>query len=262
MDPRQHSGGMSRILVIDDDKKSSELLTGCFRAEGFETTSVCDFGRELKSRVSGADQYDLIVLSLMLSGTSDFEVLKSLRSRFDTPVVMLTTRDRKTDGIIGLEMGADAFMLKPFNPRELVAYVRAILRRTRGPHRRGHGPGKICVGDVELDTASGVVRHSGKRLHLTPVELGFLALLLGSAGQVITPEQLAEAVLGRTLSPFDRSVSVHMGNLRKKLGHRLGEIERIITVRGRGYIYVNPHERDSTSRRTVSGWSGLAGSCQ
>jgi two-component system response regulator CpxR len=239
---------MSRILVIDDDRKSRELLTGCFKAEGFETTSVFDSELELKRRVRRADQYDLIVLSTMLSGASGFEILKSLRPGSDTPVLMLTTRDKKTDGVLGLEMGADAYMLKPFNPRELVAYVRAILRRTKDQHRRYSKPEKISVGDVELDTATRVVRHCGEQLHLTRVEFGFLEMLLGAAGRVITSEQLAEGVLGRALSADDRSVSVHMGNLRKKLGHRLGELERIVTVRGRGYVYANPRERNVMSQ--------------
>ncbi|MDA8306207.1 MAG: response regulator transcription factor [Deltaproteobacteria bacterium] len=238
---------MCRILVIDDDSESCELLTGCFKAERFETTSVRDGGHGLKLAASAADQYDLIVLSVTLSGISAFEVLKSLRPQFDTPVVMLTTRDKKVDGIIGLEMGADAFMLKPFNPRELVAYARAILRRTKDHHRRTFIPERISVGDIELDTVTRVAHRCGERLNLTSVEFGFLEMLLRSAGQVITSEQLAEGVLGRTLSAYDRSVSVHVGNLRKKLGHRLGEIERIITVRGQGYIYANPQEHNFMS---------------
>ncbi len=233
---------MSRILVIDDDRKSCETLSDCFRAEGFEIASVCESGRELKRTVLGADRYDLIVLSMTLPGVSGFEILQSLRPRFDTPVVMLTTRDRKAEGIIGLEMGADAFMLKPFNPRELVAYARTILRRTRS------APQTIRVGEVELDPASHVVRHHGEQIHLTPVEFGFLEMLLRAAGRVIPSEQLAESVLGRALSPYDRSVSVHMGNLRRKLGNSPGETERIITVRGRGYLYANPKNHDCLSQ--------------
>ena len=235
---------MSRILVIDDDRKSCEALSDCFRAEGFET--VHDSGRELKQTLPGADRYDLIVLSMTLPEISGFEILKSLRPRCDTPVVMLTTRDRKAEGIIGLEMGADAFMLKPFNPRELIAYTRTILRRTRG--RSNCAPQSIRVGEVELDPASRVVRHFGEQIHLTPVEFGFLEMLLRAAGRVIPSEQLAESVLGRALSPYDRSVSVHMGNLRKKLGNSPGETERIITVRGRGYLYVNPKNHDCLSQ--------------
>jgi two-component system response regulator CpxR len=141
-------------------------------------------------------------------------------------------------------MGADAFMLKPCNPRELIAYTRAILRRTQDQRQGDFTPEKIRVGDVELDTATRVAHHGGEQVHLTPTEFGILEMLLRSAGQVITSDQLAEGVLGHALSPFDRSVSVHMGNLRKKLGHRLGESERIVTVRGRGYIYVNPQKYD------------------
>ena len=235
---------MSHILVLEDDRKSRELLIGCFQAEGFRTTSFDDNAKGLKQAVSGPGRYDLVVLSVMLSARSGVEILKFLRPRFDIPVLMLATREKKPDGITCLEMGADALMLKPFNPRELIAYVRAILRRT-GDHRGGGPtPEKIRIGDVELDSVNRSARHLGKPVHLTPIEFGFLEMLLRSAGRVITSDKLAEGVLGRTLSSYDRSVSVHVGNLRKKLGRRLGEIERIVTVRGQGYVYVNPREHE------------------
>jgi two-component system response regulator CpxR len=232
----------SRILIIDDDSESCEAAARSLEAELFETACIKKAAPFLKTVLFEAGQYDLIVLSLMLSEESGFELLKAIRSRFQTPIVVFAGRYKKMDGIRGLEMGADAFMLKPFNPRVLVAHARAILRRTKGAlyDREGLKPEKILVGDVELDTKSRVARRGGVRLNLTSVEFGFLEMLLGSAGQVITSEQLAEDVLGRELLAYDRSVSVHVSNLRKKLGHRLGEIERIKTMRGRGYIYMNP----------------------
>ncbi|MGC9194404.1 MAG: response regulator transcription factor [Syntrophobacteraceae bacterium] len=234
-----------RVLIIDEDSESCEVAAKSLQAELFETTCIMEAAPLLKTTLFEEGHYDLIVLSLMLSAISGFELLKAIRSRLPTPIVVFADRYKKMDGIRALEMGADAFMLKPFNPRVLVAHARAILRRTQGTlwERQSLKPGTILVGDVELDTKSRVANRCGVRLNLTSVEFGFLEMLLGSAGQVITSEQLAAGVLGRELLAFDRSVSVHVSNLRKKLGHRLGEIERIKTMRGRGYIYMNPQGR-------------------
>ncbi len=241
---------MSRILVIDDDTELCELLTDYLRPEGFEITSVYDGEQGLHLAVSEAGKYDLIVLDIMLPGMSGFEVLQRLRSQFDTPVLMLTARDEDVDRIVGLEMGADDYLPKPFNPRELIARARAILRRTKDRHDK-YGPFStpeiISVGDIALDTGTRVVLRSGERIELTSVEFGFLEMLLRAAGHVVTREQLAEGVLGRTLTAYDRSVDVHLSSLRKKIGHKFGEIERIKTVRGAGYIYVNPAQPDKNT---------------
>jgi len=234
---------MSRILVIDDDSELCELLADYLKPEGFEVTSVHDGEQGLQLAVCEEGSYDLIVLDIMLPGMSGFEVLQRLRSRFDTPVLMLTARDEEVDRIVGLEMGADDYLPKPFNPRELIARARAILRRTKDRHDKQESvpaPEVITVGDIDLDTGTRVVRRSGEPVDLTSAEFGFLEMLLRAAGHVVTREQLAEGVLGRTLTAYDRSVDVHLSSLRKKLGHKLGEIERIKTVRGAGYVYANP----------------------
>jgi two-component system response regulator CpxR len=247
---------MSRILVIDDDSELCELLTDYLRPEGFEVTSVHDGEQGLQLAVSEAGNYDLIVLDIMLPGMSGFEVLQRLRSQLDTPVLMLTARDEEVDRIVGLEMGADDYLPKPFNPRELIARARAILRRTKDRHDK-QGPVSlpevINVGDIELDTGTRVVHRSGKRIDLTSAEFGFLEMLLRAAGRVVTREQLAEGVLGRPLTAYDRSVDVHLSSLRKKLGHRVGEIERIKTVRGAGYIYANTAQPDKPASERNSG---------
>ena len=238
---------MSRILVIDDDTELCDLLAEYLKSEGFEITAVHDGEQGLQVAVSGAGQYDLIILDIMLPGMNGFEVLQRLRSQFDTPVLMLTARDEEVDRIVGLEMGADDYLPKPFNPRELIARARAILRRTKDWHDKSTIPSmpqKITVGDIELDTGTRVVHRDGERVELTSVEFSFLEMLLRAAGHVVTREQLAEGVLGRTLTAYDRSVDVHLSSLRKKLGHKFGEIERIKTVRGAGYIYVNPSQPD------------------
>jgi two-component system response regulator CpxR len=236
---------MSHILVIDDDTELCELLAEYLKPEGFEITAVHDGEQGLQLAVSGAGQYDLIVLDIMLPGMNGFEVLQRLRSQADTPVLMLTARDEEVDRIVGLEMGADDYLPKPFNPRELIARARAILRRTKDrPDKSATPPPQITVGDIELDTGARVVHRNGEQVELTSVEFSLLEMLLRAAGHVVTREQLAEDVLGRALTAYDRSVDVHLSSLRKKLGHKVGEIERIKTVRGSGYIYVNPTQPD------------------
>ena len=238
---------MSRILVIDDDIELCDLLAEYLKPEGFEITPVHDGEQGLRLAVSGAGQYDLIILDIMLPGMNGFEVLRSLRSQSDIPVLMLTARDEEVDRIVGLEMGADDYLPKPFNPRELIARARAILRRTKDRPDKGaiaSMPPNIAVGDIELDTGTRVVHRNGEQVELTSVEFSLLEMLLRAAGHVVTREQLAEGVLGRALTAYDRSVDVHLSSLRKKLGHKVGEIERIKTVRGAGYIYVNPSQID------------------
>ncbi len=178
----------------------------------------------------------------MLPGMNGFEVLRRLRSEHDTPVLMLTARDEEDDRIAGLEMGAYDYLPKPFNPRELIARARAILRRTNEPGHERVSPSVpeiLRVGDIEMDIGTRVVRRDGERVELTSAEFACLEMLLREAGRVVTRERLAEGVLGRTLTPYDRSVDVHVSSLRKKLGHRAGEFERIKTVRGFGYVYAN-----------------------
>ncbi|MDA8305356.1 MAG: response regulator transcription factor [Deltaproteobacteria bacterium] len=241
---------MSRILVIDDDTELCELLADYLKPEGFQITSVHDGEQGLQRAISEAGGYDLIVLDIMLPGMNGFEVLQRLRSQLDTPVLMLTARDEEVDRIVGLEMGADDYLPKPFNPRELIARARAILRRTRDRHDRSAFPATpemIAVGDIEMDTGSRIVRRNGEKVDLTSVEFGCLEMLLRAAGHLVTREQLAEGVLGRSLTAYDRSVDVHLSSLRKKLGHRFGEFERIKTVRGAGYVYANPFRTDKDS---------------
>ncbi len=151
---------------------------------------------------------------------------------------MLTARGDDVDRIVGLEIGADDYLSKPFNPRELVARIRAVLRRTQPVEAAGPGSREtLAVGDIEMDTATRAVRRSGKLIELTVVEYDLLEKLLRSAGQIAKREDLVKEVLGRELSPFDRSIDMHVSNLRKKLGHQLNGIERIKTIRGVGYIY-------------------------
>jgi two-component system response regulator CpxR len=170
-----------------------------------------------------------------------FDVLRRIRAKSRIPVLMLTARGDDVDRIVGLEIGADDYLPKPFNPRELVARIRAILRRTQPDEALTGGTREsLVVGDIEMDTSTRAVHRSGEAVELTAVEYDLLERLLRSAGQIAKREELVKEVLGRELSPFDRSIDMHVSNLRKKLGHQLNGMERIKTIRGVGYIYAAP----------------------
>ena len=231
---------MDHILIIDDDIALCELVTEYLGPLGFEIESVHrgDTGAELAL----AGKYSIVVLDVMLPGLNGFEVLRRIRTESRVPVLMLTARGDDVDRIVGLEIGADDYLPKPFNPRELVARIRAILRRasTDEPRdeSRDHAAARVLtVGDVKLDPGTRVVTRANKMVELTAVEFDLLEKLLRTAGRIITREELSKDVLGRSTSPFDRSIDMHISNLRKKLGHQTGLLERIKTVRGVGYIY-------------------------
>jgi two-component system response regulator CpxR len=240
----------SRLLVIDDDAELCELVAEYLRPEGFEVEAVHEGEQGVERALSG--DYVLVVLDVMLPGLNGFEVLRRIRARSGTPVLMLTARGEAIDRIVGLEIGADDYLPKPFDPRELVARIYAILRRT---HRyavstgAAHGIPRLTVGDVELDPGARTVRCGGQWVELTGVEFNLLETLLRSAGRLVEREELSKTVLGRRLMPYDRSIDMHVSNLRKKLGHMSGDHERIKTVRGLGYIYTlpgsAPNERDT-----------------
>jgi two-component system response regulator CpxR len=178
----------------------------------------------------------------MLPGMNGLDVLRRLRAHSRTPVLILTARGDDVDRIVGLEIGADDYLAKPFNPRELLARIRAILRRTQSPPVGAPGAEKITVADVDIDPAARMVRRSGEPVELTSVEFSLLEMLLRSAGQVVTREQVAHEVLGRQFFPYDRSIDMHVSKLRRKLGDAPGGGERIKTIRGVGYVYARPSE--------------------
>ena len=233
---------MHRILVIDDDVELCELLTEYLTPEGLLVETVHE--GELGADRARSGDHALVVLDVMLPGISGFDVLRRIRASSNVPVLMLTARGDDVDRIVGLEMGADDYLPKPFNPRELVARIRAIQRRVEPRLERETGPGKaaerVVVGDVQLDPGARVVLQRGRPVDVTSVEFALLEVLLRASGQVVTREDLAKEVLGRRLSPYDRSIDVHISSLRRKLGHHLGDTERIKTVRGVGYLYTLP----------------------
>jgi DNA-binding response OmpR family regulator len=227
---------VDQILIIDDDVALCELVTEYLEPLGFQIESVHrgDVGAERAL----AGEHALVVLDVMLAGLNGFEVLRRIRADSKVPVLMLTARGDDVDRIVGLEIGADDYLPKPFNPRELTARIRAILRRTSLEAPADQTPPKtLSVGDVELDSGTRAVSRAGQNVELTAVEFDLLEKLLRAAGRIVTREELSKEVLGRSSSPFDRSIDMHISNLRKKLGHQLGATERIKTVRGVGYIY-------------------------
>lgn len=222
---------MDRVLIVDDDIDLCRLLAERLLPEGFALEAVHDGTRGLERALS--QEHALIILDLMLPGMGGLDVLRHVRRQSPVPVLVLTARGEDVDRILGLEIGADDYLPKPFNPRELIARIRAILRRTSAGSNRN---GALAVGDLRLDPAAREASLGGTALELTSVEFNLLEVLLRDAGRVLTREQLTESVLGRKLGAFDRVIDVHVSNLRKKLGHCHGE-ERIKTVRGSGYVF-------------------------
>jgi DNA-binding response OmpR family regulator len=227
---------MDQILIIDDDVALCELVTEYLEPLGFQIESVHRGDAGAERALAG--EHSLVVLDVMLPGLNGFEVLRRIRAESKIPVLMLTARGDDIDRIVGLEIGADDYLPKPFNPRELTARIRAILRRTtpEAPIEQALEK-RLRVGDVELDSGTRAISRGGENVELTAVEFDLLEKLLRSAGQIVTREELSKQVLGRSSSPFDRSIDMHISNLRKKLGHRVDATERIKTVRGVGYIY-------------------------
>jgi len=226
---------MDTILIIDDDVALCELVSEYLQPLGFTIESVHRGDAGVEQALSG--DYSLVVLDVMLPGMNGFEVLRRIRAESKVPVLMLTARGDDVDRIVGLEIGADDYLPKPFNPRELTARIRAILRRATGDENAATSARVLKIGDVELDSGTRVVSRGGENVELTAVEFDLLEKLLRAAGRIVTRDELSQQVLGRSSSPFDRSIDMHVSNLRKKLGHRLGENERIKTIRGVGYIY-------------------------
>ena len=200
-----------RLLVIDDDVELAGLLKEFLQREGFAVEFAHDGNTGLAKALAG--DYELIVLDVMLPGIDGFEILRRLRRADKTPVLMLTARGEDVDRIVGLELGADDYLPKPFNPRELVARIRAILRRIEpdSPATR------LEVNGVILDSGSREVSLDGRRIEVTTIEFDILELLMRSAGRVLSRDALMEALYNRKATPYDRSMDMHISHLRKKL---------------------------------------------
>lgn len=219
------------LLIIDDDTELCALLADFLQLEGFVVNALHN-GLEAVQHCRNND-YDAIVLDIMLPGMQGLDVLRELRRLGDTPVLMLTARGEDTDRILGLELGADDYLPKPCNPRELAARLRAILRRATNA---APAASALHVGDTELDPSVRSATHRGADLGLTSAEFNVLQVLLGQAGQVVTKETLCRDALGRPLTAYDRSIDVHVSKIRKKLAAHGGD-DLIVSVRGVGYQF-------------------------
>lgn len=232
-------GTMNHILVIDDDRELVDLLREYLIPEGFTVDAAFDHSTGLSKALRGEDE--LVILDVMLPGGSGFELLKKMRAESaSTPVLLLTARGDAVDRIVGLEIGADDYLPKPFDPRELLARIRAILRRTRAAHKQAGEEieeDTIRVGDVVLSPSSRTVLLGNTELDLTTMEFNILEVLLRRSGTIVTRDDLAKLAMGRELAPFDRSVDVHISKLRRKLSGEEDSESRIKSIRGTGYIY-------------------------
>src|ERR1700737_549273 len=226
---------MNHILVIDDDHILVNLLQEFLELEGFAVDAAHDYNSGLNRALSS--DHELVVLDVMLPGGSGLDLLKTVRASSKVPVVLLSAMGKAVDRIIGLQIGADDYIAKPFEPGELVARIHAILRRV---HDIATDGSEIKVGDVALSASRRGVVWAETPVELTSVEFNMLECLLRNAGSIVTRETLAERALGRPLAPFDRSVDVHVHNLRRKISAKPGE--RIKTIRGIGYLYAPPPE--------------------
>lgn len=233
------------VLLIDDDVDLCVMLTEYLSRYGFNVVSAYRGDAGLETARRGA--WAMILLDVMLPGLDGFEVLKQIRTFSSVNVLLLTARGEEIDRIVGLEIGADDYVPKPFNPRELLARMRAILRRSAaqaGPESAG----PLRAGNLVLDASTRTVTQAGRRLDLTDAEFVLLELFLQKAGTIVERDELAKAVLGRELSPFDRSLDMQISRLRKKLAVAGQHEEALKTVRGTGFLFTAP--RPSRDRRS------------
>lgn len=227
---------VNQILIVDDDIELCEMLVEYLSTEGF-VVDVAHDGEIGKQRALSGD-YDVVVLDVMLPTLNGFDILRGIRAESKTPILMLTARGDDVDRIVGLEMGADDYLPKPCNPRELVARLRAILRRIQPSQVTKNEKLPTAIlrsGNIEVHPESRQVIYTGKILELTSTEYNILEVLVREAGHVVTKETLSEKALGRKLTRYDRSIDMHVSNLRHKLGTDSNGQTLIQTVRSIGY---------------------------
>ncbi len=224
---------MSKILVVEDEMKIARTIRDYLEVAGFDVTVTGDGSAALSS--ARADRPDLVVLDLGLPGMDGLDVARELRRSATTPIIMLTARGEESDRIVGLELGADDYLVKPFSPKELVARVRAVLRRTTG----GGGAEILRSGDVEMDLPKMRARVDGRAVDLTPTEFQLLATLVREPGRVFTRGQLLDAIHGVSLETYERAIDAHVKNLRRKIEPEVGRPRYILTVHGVGYRFVD-----------------------
>ena len=239
---------MSKILLVDDDVELTNLLAELLSLEGFDIHVVHN-GQEALTELE-LQTYDIILLDIMMPVLNGIETLKQLRQKLTTPVLMLSARDDDIDRVLGLELGAADYLPKPFNDRELVARIKAILRRTAGnsplatdvitpsSQTAEENSKQLSFGGVELHPGRQQAIFEGKDLDLTGTEFALLQMLMRNPGQILSRELLSLEILGKRLTPYDRAIDMHISNLRKKLPERNDNLPWFKTLRGRGYLLV------------------------
>ena len=231
---------MKHILIVDDDTELCELLQEYFSAEELTSECIHDGKKALDILNNNSSGFDLVILDIMLPGMNGIDVLKEIRNSSKIPVIMLTAKGDEIDRVLGLELGADDYIPKPFSPRELVARIKAVFRRFDGVLTKSNENVKIELNGVSINSSIKEATKDGQLLSLTEVEFSILEYLMRCAGTVVERQDLASKVLGRRLTYDDRSLDVHMSNLRKKLGKNQNGADLIKTIRGIGYLYVKP----------------------
>jgi two-component system, OmpR family, phosphate regulon response regulator OmpR len=228
---------VERILLVEDDPRLAEMLSEYLGQAGFAVT-VASLGATALERLAGS-HYDAVVLDLTLPDMDGLDICRQLRTKADTPVLMLTARGDPIDRIVGLELGADDYLPKPFEPRELLARLRAILRRSRAT---SPGEKPLTFGRLEIDTAAHAVRLDGVQCELTGYQFDLLVTLARNAGRVLSRDALLDAVKGEQLESFDRSIDVHVSRIRAAIEDNPKKPRRVITVRGSGYVFAKAQD--------------------
>ncbi|HHF0443181.1 TPA: response regulator [Haemophilus influenzae] len=226
---------MSKLLLVDDDIELTELLSTLLELEGFDVETANN-GLEALQKLN--ESYKLVLLDVMMPKLNGIETLKEIRKVSNVPVMMLTARGEDIDRVLGLELGADDYLSKPFNDRELIARIKAILRRSASPSNNTANVEILSFDGITLHFSHGIATYNEENLNLTDYEFKILCLLLKSKGNVVSREELSLEVMEKPLTPFDRSLDMHISNLRRKLPERKNKSSWFKTLRGKGYALV------------------------
>ena len=226
---------MSKLLLVDDDVELTELLSSLLALEGFDVQTANN-GLEALQKLD--ESHELVLLDVMMPKLNGIETLKEIRKVSNVPVMMLTARGEDIDRVLGLELGADDYLPKPFNDRELIARIKAILRRSASPSNNISNVEILSFDGITLHFSHGIATYNEENLNLTDYEFKILCLLLKSKGNMVSREELSLEVMEKTLTPFDRSLDMHISNLRRKLPERKSKLPWFKTLRGKGYLLV------------------------
>lgn len=226
---------MSKLLLVDDDIELTELLSAFLKLEGFEVQTANNGMEALKIL---NETHQLVLMDIMMPVLNGIETLKEIRKRSNVPVMMLTAKGDDIDRILGLELGADDYLPKPFNDRELIARIKAILRRSASPSNNTANVEILSFDGITLNFSHGIATYNEENLNLTDYEFKILCLLLKSKGNMVSREELSLEVMEKPLTPFDRSLDMHISNLRRKLPERKSKLPWFKTLRGKGYLLV------------------------